>query len=253
MPEEKGKVAVIFREELKLVYEDEGVIVLEKPSGWVVNSSLTSGSTPVVQDFIFSRFNFPISKNKELRSGIVHRLDKDTSGLLLVAKTEFAFRELQRQFKERRVKKGYLALVHRKLSGKEGEIKVPVGRLPWNRERFGVLVGGREAITKYRVLKYLRRPDGEIFSLIKVFPKTGRTHQIRVHFKYIGHPLVSDPFYVGRKNLRRDLSWCPRLFLHAFFLAFDSPLSCKRVRVKVDLDIKLQNVLSLLSEVDDFN
>jgi len=235
----------------QLVYEDDFLLVLDKPSGWITNSAFTVGETPVVQNFIFNNFDFEIAKNRDLRSGIVHRLDKDTSGLLLIAKTERVFRALQSQFKTRVVEKRYLALVHQKLEPKEGEIKAPVGRLPWNRERFGVLPGGREAFTRYKVLKNLKYPENsDTFSLVEVFPKTGRTHQIRIHFKYIGHPLVSDVFYTGRKTSRRDLVWCPRLFLHAFFLSFNHPQTGKRLEIKIDLPADLEKTLDFLVELE---
>lgn len=228
-----------------VVYEDDSVLVLNKPSGWVTNSSSTCRQLSVVQDWIFENFDFEISKDKDLRSGIVHRLDKPTSGLLLVAKTEEAFKALQMQFKTRKVVKKYLALVHGKLFPEEGQIKASVGRLPWNRERFGVLPGGRDAITNYKVLKYLNHPlTGEVLTLVEVEPKTGRTHQIRIHFKYIGHPLVADTFYAGRKTSRNDLKFCPRLFLHASFISFIHPKSGKRIEIESKLpeDLRIAGV-----------
>ena len=247
----KGKGKVVNNLKPQVIYEDDFLLVLDKPSGWITNSALTVGETPVVQDFIFNNFDFEIAKNRDLRSGIVHRLDKDTSGLLLVAKTERAFRALQSQFKRRMVEKRYLALVHQKLEPEEGEIKAPVGRLPWNRERFGVLPGGREAFTKYKVLKNFKHPENaDTFSLVELAPKTGRTHQIRIHLKYIGHPLVSDIFYAGRKTSRRDLVWCPRLFLHAFFLSFNHPQTSKRLEIKIDLPADLKKTLDFLVELE---
>src|SRR5690606_14061744 len=123
------------------------------------------------------------------RSGIVHRLDKETSGILLVAKNEASFTALQAQFKAREVQKTYLALAHGRIGIEEGEINVPVGRLPWNRRQFGVVAGGRESVTNYRVKGYYRTNDKrrEVLTYVELNPKTGRTHQIRVHLQYIGH------------------------------------------------------------------
>lgn len=181
------------------------------------------------------------------RAGIVHRLDKETSGVLLVAKTPDAFEKLQRQFKERTVKKHYLALVHGKVEPAQGEITAPVGRLPWNREKFGVIPGGREAKTKYKVLSVMHKlfgKRGETVSLLELYPETGRTHQIRIHLKYLGHPVVGDLTYAGRKMARWDRSWCPRLFLHASFLGFTHPESGEWLEFKSELPGDLQKVLS---------
>jgi 23S rRNA pseudouridine1911/1915/1917 synthase len=249
MSEGEGKLINRNIDFPRLVYEDDFLLVLDKPHGWITNSSSTVGQVPVVQDWIYKNFDFPIAKNVLLRSGVVHRLDKDTSGLLLVSKTEDVFRALQSQFKERKIGKKYLALVHNKLEPENGEIRASVGRLPWNRERFGVLPGGRDAISRYKVLKHFRHPKtNETFSLVEVTPKTGRTHQIRIHFKYINHTLVSDAFYAGRKTSRRDLTWCPRLFLHAFFLSFNHPKTDKKLEVEIDLAEDLKQVLCFLTQ-----
>jgi 23S rRNA pseudouridine1911/1915/1917 synthase len=164
-------------------------------------------------------------------------LDKETSGLLIVAKTISAFENLQSQFKERKVTKTYIALVHGVVEPKEGEIIASVGRLPWRRERFGVLPGGREAITKYKVISYhsLITDHGSQFTLVELYPKTGRTHQIRIHLKFIGHPIVGDYFYAGRKTARDDREWCPRLFLHASKITFFHPVTGKEVKFESEL------------------
>lgn len=232
----------------RVVFEDDFILIFDKPSGWVVNSSSTTKvNNFVLQDYLRENFSYSIASDVNLRSGIVHRLDKLTSGLIIVAKERNVFFALQNQFKNREVRKGYLALVHGNLFPSEGEINAPIGRLPWNRERFGVFPGGRESITFYQVENVFWNKDvGEYFSLVKVFPKTGRTHQIRVHLKYLGHSLVSDTFYAGRKVSKRDLLWCPRLFLHAFYLCFTHPVSDEKVEVVEDLPLELQRVLEKL-------
>ena len=263
MRKEKGKVNL----SPKVLFEDEDLMVLEKPAGMVVNRA-TSVEEETVQDWVARNFQFPISNFQLFRNGIVHRLDKETSGLLLLAKTQEAFENLQRQFKERKVKKKYLALVHGKVIPGEGEIKAPVARLPWNRERFGIVLGGREAVTRYEVIRYFEDgrwkmdlEDGSLdkrikksknqdqeyptsnFSLLNVYPQTGRTHQIRVHLKYLGHPIVGDFFYAGRKTARNDRKFCPRIFLHASFLGFTHPVSGKKLEFNSPLPEELTQVL----------
>lgn len=215
----------------KIIYEDKSLLSLDKPSGWTVDT---------LRDWLKDNFNYPISQEFELRSGIVHRLDKDTSGVILVAKDKDTFEKLQKEFAERQVKKTYIALVHGKLEPKEGTIDQPVGRLPWKRTKFGVWQGGRPAITKYKVEKYYDK-EGEHFSLLELYPQTGRTHQIRVHLKYLGHPIVSDPLYAGRKTNRQDRKWCPRLFLHAQNISINS------MTFKSELPKDLQSVLNFLT------
>ena len=123
----------------KIIFEDSAILVIDKPSGWIVNNAATTKGQPVIQTWITNNFDFPIAKDARLRSGIVHRLDKETSGVLVVAKNQKAMENLQSQFKSRVVKKEYVALVHGKLEVKTGSVETPVGRLPWNRKRFGVL------------------------------------------------------------------------------------------------------------------
>ena len=230
--------------EPKVIFEDEQLLILDKPSGWVVNESQTTKHQKVIQRWLTKR-SYPAAKSAEMRAGIVHRLDKETSGILIVAKTQDAFGYLQSQFKERVVRKKYTALVHGKVEPKEGTINAPVGRLPWNRERFGVLLGGRPAETNYRVEKYFEK-NGQDFSLLELVPKTGRTHQIRIHLKHLGYPIVSDEFYAGRKTARDDRTWCPRLFLHASEISFNHPIKEKKVSFKSKLSKDLEKSLQTL-------
>lgn len=233
----------------RIIYEDGEVLVLDKPSGWVVNR-VESTSAPIVQDWVAKLFpNIAIE-----RDGIVHRLDKETSGILLVAKSQDSFLKLTSQFSERRVKKKYLALAHGQMD-KSGTIEAEVGRLPWNRERFGVLSGGRASKTGYQVRDYYQLPQkakgtdiyNGVASFVELLPETGRTHQIRIHLKSIGHPIVSDDFYAGRKTARDDRLWCPRLFLHASYLGFAHPTTGQWVEFESALAGDLVQVLSRLT------
>jgi len=220
----------------KVIHEDESLLILAKPAGTVVNrAKTTKGKT--IQDWLEDYLKLK-DRGVGGRAGIVHRLDKETSGVLVVAKTERVFKKLQSQFKSRKVKKEYTALVHGKVEPVSGTIKVPVGRLPWNRERFGVLPGGRPAETDYKAIGYYQK-NGEIYTLLSVWPKTGRTHQIRVHLRYLRQPIVSDLFYAGRKRARADRQWCPRLFLHAAKIIFEHPANKKRVEYSAKLPKEL--------------
>lgn len=230
----------------KVLKEEPNFLVLEKPSGWVVNESINTGKNPVLQDWLSKNFDYEIAKSKDTRSGIVHRLDKETSGLILVAKDKKTFDMLQEQFAKREVKKTYVALVHGKIEEKEGVINEPVGRLPWKRTKFGVFEGGRPAQTGYKVLNYYTK-DSEAFTFLELYPQTGRTHQLRVHLKHIGHPIVSDPLYAGRKVARKDRLWCPRLFLHASEIVFNNLTTQKSQSVKSELPPDLKSALNSLS------
>lgn len=234
----------------KIIHEDEDLLVIDKPAGWVVNDAVTT-KAPTIQEWLKNNFQFSdkvtdsVVNFQECRNGIVHRLDKETSGVLLVAKTKESFDYLQGLFKERKVKKSYIALLHGRVEPKEGEIEAEVGRLPWNRRRFGVLPGGRYSKTKYKV-KEEYVIDKDVFSLVDFSPETGRTHQIRIHAKHIGHPIVGDEFYAGRKTARKDRKWCPRLFLHASRISFKHP-SHGEVDYESSLPDDLKEVLATLN------
>jgi len=193
---------------LKVVYEDEDLLVIDKPAGLVVHPGAGHHADTLANALVAYMGWAPTPGE---RPGIVHRLDKDTSGLMVAAKNEAAHRRLQTDLKARRFKKGYLALVEGRLTPPEGVIDAPVGRDPRRRTRMAVGTG-RSAVTRYRVLQYLTGA-----TLVEVWPETGRTHQIRVHFSSLGHPLAGDALY-GRP--------CPTLnrhFLHAFYLGFPHP------------------------------
>lgn len=227
----------------KIIFEDKEILVFDKPAGLVVNrSETTKGDT--LQDFLDKKLEIE-SDGSEFaqRSGIVHRLDKETSGVLVVSKNSEAFEKLKFQFKERETKKTYVALVHGILKTSEGQINAPVGRLPWNRMRFGVLAGGREAVTFYKVLQIFEKKD---LTLLELQPKTGRTHQIRVHLKHIGYPIFSDQLYSGRRTSREDRKVLARIFLHAQSLEFNHPVTEERVFFESALPIELSNLLKSL-------
>ena len=240
-------------EEPKLIYEDDYVLVLDKPSGWVVNDANTAHGNPILQSWIKKNFNFELSGNYYRRSGIVHRLDKETSGAIIVAKKENAFISIQKQFKDRLIKKEYLALVHGWLKEKNGIVSVPVGRLPWNREKFGVMPSGKSSETAYQLITLYTNSLNDKFSFVQLLPKTGRTHQIRIHLKYIGHPIVSDLTYAGRKTSRSDRLWCKRLFLHAAKISFIHPESNKIINIKSEISDDLNSVLKNLRVVEKEN
>lgn len=236
--------------EPNIIFEDDDLLVLDKPAGITVNKSDTTVGEETVQDWVEKNYHSEINSVPEetdfrKRAGIVHRLDKETSGILLTAKNEASFIDLQSQFKERKVKKTYIALAHGKLPEDLGEIKVPVGRLPWNRKRFGVMAGGREAVTKYKVIsKYLLK--NETLSLLELYPETGRTHQIRVHLKYIGHPIFSDPLYAGRKTSRNDRKLLSRVFLHANKISFSHPRTKDILNLESPIPTDLSSFLKSL-------
>lgn len=228
----------------KIIFEDDSLFVIDKPSGWITNDADTTTTQPVLQTWVRENFEYPLKGTLEMRDGIVHRLDKETSGILLVAKTTSAFESLQMQFKERKIVKTYVALLHGKVD-EVGNIKATVGRLPYRRDRFGVIEGGRESESDYKLIKFYPGNNGG-HSLVEFFPKTGRTHQIRIHARHIGHAIVADEFYAGRKTARNDRKWCPRLFLHATSIEFSHPVTGENQVFKSDLPQDLTDVLKTL-------
>ncbi len=224
---------------IPILFEDDFLFVIDKPAGLVVNRAL-SVKEGTVQDWAEEKLRAAglgfHEEDKEFqdRAGIVHRIDKETSGLLLIAKNPQVFSALQLQFKERLVKKTYWAIVHGKLVPETGEIRAPVGRLPWNPQHFGIVPAGREAVTGYKVLSsWLRvcQNDKEELSLVELYPQTGRTHQIRVHLKYVAHPIVGDYLYAGRKTGRDDRKWAPRVMLHAAEISFRHPVTSQKLEL----------------------
>lgn len=237
---------------LKILFEDKDVMVLDKPSGISVHADAEGSKEKTIVDLILDydksicEVGEPLTiehKGETIevkRPGIVHRLDKETSGALIIAKNQKTFLFLKEQFKNRKIQKTYKAFVYGNVSdpkaslltGKRGVINAPVGRSPsdirmWTAGR-GARVPVKEAVTEYIVLNRFTDTDNNVekkevkhqYSYIEVYPKTGRTHQIRVHMRYINHPVVSDPLYRGTKDLALGMK---RLALHAHFVTFSLP------------------------------
>ncbi len=263
--------------DIPILYEDAEIVVIDKPSGVICNRSETVTSE-TIQDWMAAKLALPIvtasdnpRKEKQNvdeidyeayfrnRYGLVHRLDKETSGVMVLAKTVASFVELLRQFREREVQKEYLALTHGVWQSREGEIVLPIARRRDDRKKFGVREDGKESVTIYKVMgeyktwtfpKELRVDDRGYagFSLVSFLPKTGRTHQIRVHARQVGHPLVGDMDYAGRKRSREDRKWAGRVMLQAEKLEFSHPTTKERVTFK-SKNVELTQVLTYLSPV----
>ena len=222
---------------LAVVYQDQQVLVVDKPAGLTVHPAPGHPSHTLVNAVLALCPDLQGVGDLQ-RPGIVHRLDKDTSGLMVVAKTHPAHASLSRQMKERQVKKGYLALVHGHLRDTEGVIDAPIARHPRHRKKMAVVAGGRSAITRYRVMHTV-----EDCTLVDVRPETGRTHQVRVHFASIGHPLVGDATYGRRSPL------LGRHFLHAHYLGFYLPTAHQWREFTSDLPADLRAALEALQRL----
>jgi 23S rRNA pseudouridine1911/1915/1917 synthase len=224
---------------LDIIYQDSHILVLDKPSGMVIHPGAGNFSHTLVNALLFHFPDIQILGPSE-RPGIVHRLDKETSGVMVVALTDAVYVELQRQFKAREVDKHYLGLVWGSISNQEGSISWPIGRHVRYRERISVKTNKpREAETRYKVRQVFRQ-----FSLLEISPVTGRMHQIRVHLAAAGHPIVGDSIYGRRKAKTR----CPRLFLHADRLAFMHPHTQTRVEFSSSLPQDLRDFLRGISQ-----
>jgi 23S rRNA pseudouridine1911/1915/1917 synthase len=248
---------------IQIIFEDNDILIVNKPAGITVNRAETTKHESTIQDwaeqYIGIKYKVSNIKFGEIgwdpradfysRGGIVHRLDKETSGVLILAKNPDTFVKLQKQFHDREVKKEYVALAHGIIEPKEGEIDVPVGRLPWNRNKFGILPGGRASKTLYKVLsQYQNQKTKEILTLVELYPQSGRTHQIRVHLKYINHPIFADFLYAGRKTARSDRHILERVFLHAAKISFTHPQLNKTVTYEAPLPEELTTVLQTFTK-----
>jgi 23S rRNA pseudouridine1911/1915/1917 synthase len=230
---------------LQIYYEDEALAIVEKPAGIVVHPGVRTGPATLVHGLLFHFQNLSQVAG-EARPGIVHRLDKKTSGLLIVARTDAAHALLSRAFQDRRVEKTYIALVHGKLPRPSGEIELNIGRHSTIRTRMAVQQSrGRSAYTEYCVLEEIKG-----FSLLEVKIKTGRTHQIRVHVSAIGHPVVGDDVYGERafKTFIKKFGDPGRYFLHAAELRFTHPVKGTPMHFRSPLPPDLQTLLERIKQ-----
>jgi 23S rRNA pseudouridine1911/1915/1917 synthase len=220
---------------VEILYEDPSVIAINKPAGLVVHAGAGAHSGTLVNRLVH-HFQTLSKVGGELRPGIVHRLDKGTSGVLLVARDDAAHQALAAQFSGRSVEKTYLALVHGRVRQEQGRITLPIARDPVRRTRMTTKLGtGRSALTEYRVLQRFDK-----FTYLEVRIGTGRTHQIRVHLASIGHPVAGDRLY-GAPSSEAE-----RIFLHAHRIAFTSPATGERVTVEAPLPEELRRWLAAL-------
>ncbi len=224
--------------DIEIIYEDRYIAVINKPAGISVHPS------PGVYEGTL--VNILLSKFKDLsgiggieRPGIVHRLDKDTSGIMLIAKEEKAHLALALAFKERRIQKTYLAVVHGIIEEDKAKIDAPIGRDPIDRKKMKVtLTKSKEALTYIEVIKRFKKG----YTYIKAYPKTGRTHQIRVHLSYIGHPLVGDQKYLRKK----DDTYIKRHALHAYNIKFTHPITKEEMEFSAEIPSDFRSLLSWL-------
>lgn len=219
--------------DLNIVYEDDDLMVINKPSGLVVHPAAGHFTGTLVNGLLYYTSNLS-HENGELRPGIVHRIDKDTSGLLIVAKNDMAHENLAKQLKCKTLSRKYIALVNGRINHDTGTIDAPIGRDTYDRKKMMVTdVNSKEAITNFKVLDRYKNT-----SLIECELKTGRTHQIRVHMNYIGHPIINDPVYGPNKKTT--------LFgqmLHAKEISFIHPKTGKKMTFKCDVPDEFNEIL----------
>ena len=234
--------------QLAVVFEDEDLVVVNKPAGLVVHPAAGAPSGTLANALAF-HFRQLSTRAGAARPGIVHRLDRDTSGLIVVAKNEAAHENLADQFRAREVFKSYLALVHGRVKDDAGRVEQAIARDPRTRTRMAVVRGGRPALSLYRVRRAYER-----FTLLDVQIKTGRTHQIRVHLAHIKHPVVGDKIYNGGRDttvadvrVRAAIRAMGRQFLHAEQLGFRHPHTGENLRFQAPLPPELSQMLDALS------
>jgi 23S rRNA pseudouridine1911/1915/1917 synthase len=224
-----------------IVHEDDDILVVSKPPGIVVHPSHSHSQGTLVHGLLHYLDELPVIGG-EHRPGIVHRLDKDTSGLLIVAKNDQSHRYLSSLFKKRQIKKTYHAVVAGRLPSAEGFVDAQIGRHPVQRKKMAVAAErGRAAVTRWRVLDEFAGP----FTYVELRPETGRTHQLRVHMASLGHPIIGDRLY-GRKHCRYGGLVIKRQCLHAYALSFTHPRSGKRMSFTAPVWADMQEIIDVL-------
>lgn len=220
---------------LDIVYEDDDVAVVNKPQGMVVHPSVGHTSGTLVNALMYHIHDLS-SINGVVRPGIVHRIDKDTSGLLMIAKNDRAHQALAEELKDKKSLRKYLAIVHGNIPNDRGVIEAPIGRSEKDRKKQAVTAKGKPAVTHFKVLERFGN-----YTLVELTLETGRTHQIRVHMAYIGHPVAGDPLYGPRKTLKGNGQ-----FLHAQTLGFTHPTTGESLRFSVEPPAIFQETLENL-------
>ena len=230
---------------IDIIYEDKNVIAVNKPAGLLVHRT-SKDEEDTLASWLVKHFP-PLSRvgdDPAKRPGIMHRLDRDTSGVMLIAKNQDTFTYLKEQFQNRSIKKTYRALVYGKMSDTEGVVDKPISLKPGTVKR--TVHGGKmtkDAVTKYKVIQTFKN-----FTLVEVMPKTGRTHQIRVHLASIDHPIVGDPLY-GKKKNKIIIPNIARQMLHAYSIEFSLPKG-KLIKIAADLPEDMENALTYLEGID---
>lgn len=238
--------------EIPIIFEDEHIAVINKPAGIVVNDAATQLGKVTVQSWFAQRNPELFSKVTDApedfynRNGVVHRIDKETSGVLILAKDEESFKNLQAQFKNRTVHKKYLAWTYgdflKSKIGEEVEVNAPIARNPKKREKFAIVEDGKPASTKFKLVDQKESKEGETLSLIECEPKTGRTHQIRVHLTALGNPVIGDKLYSGKKHIRRDKNTYERQYLHASHIEFEHPVTNEKLKFDAPMPQDMQEL-----------
>ena len=223
--------------DIDIVYEDEDVVVINKHQGIVVHPSIGHAGGTLVNALLFHVKDLS-GINGKIRPGIVHRIDKDTSGLLMVAKNDLAHEKLAEQLQNKTAKREYIALVHGVIENDKGTIDAPIGRDPKNRKKYTVIQGGKESVTHFEVIERFSE-----YTLLRLNLETGRTHQIRVHLEYIGHRMAGDPLYGPRKTLEGEGQ-----FLHAASLSFDHPRTGERLTFNAPLPDHFKETLEWVKQ-----
>lgn len=243
--------------DLNIIFEDDEIAVIDKPSGLVVHSGTSNTSGTLVNGLLF-HFKSLSSGNQTFRPGIIHRLDKDTSGIIVIAKTDYAHLKISKQFQDREVEKTYIALTWGQWEKEKGIIDLPIRRNQKDPTCFVVNENGKNSLTKYYVQKQFRH-----LALVSFFPKTGRTHQIRVHSSHMGHPIFGDQKYGGgvpktrgylpefANVYKKNILNLGRHVLHAEEIKFKHPTKNKIMNFKSHLPKELLNLVSSLEKLHE--